>query len=190
MALPVLAAMSAACEPGVSRVVPGPVTSIYSPQEFSYAAGGRDLHTVVAGNPFGGDQAAFARRVTNLMQGKHFGPRTHFTTMPNETARRDYRVMMVFNPGDAMTATGLCEREVIPTAPPSASTGQPRSIQLQAVFCRGSSLASTATGWVEGVTSPEDGSFESLVGSTTMALFPQEDPTRGGQRLCPFLGGC
>lgn len=183
-----LAAGLAACGPGISRVMPGPTTSIYSPTEFSYAAGGRDLRTVVMGNPFGGDPASFAQRVTALMQGKHFGPRTHFTPTPGDTARSDYRVLMVFNPGEAIPATGLCSRPAIATRPPSPP-GTPQPIELQAAFCRGNTLASAATGYVDGVTGPQDGSFVSLVGGTTLALFPPDDPNRSGDdRLCGALG--
>ena len=56
-------------------------SSLYSFGEFVLASGGRDTIVVVRGNPFGMDQMAFEKAVTDAMQGQNSGPRTNFTTL-------------------------------------------------------------------------------------------------------------
>ena len=153
-----------------SRVVSDNVSTAYSPLEFSSAAGGRDLATEVYGNPFPIDQSSFDQTVTDLMQGKHFGPPTHFTTTPNESANRRYKVVMVFNPAENIANPQICGGGPITT---DKRPGQP--IRLQAAFCRGGTLTST-NGWAPAVASPQDPAFRSLITDTTFELFPLRDP--------------
>src|SRR3954463_1960233 len=101
-----MALMLGACSG--SRVVSDNVSTAYSPLEFSAAAGGRDLATEVYGNPFPMDQISFDQTVTELMQGKPFGPPPHFTTTPNHSSTRRYKVVMVFNPAENIVNTQIC----------------------------------------------------------------------------------
>jgi len=152
-----------------SRVVSDNVSTAYSPLEFSAGAGGRDLATEIYGNPFNMDQASFDRAVTDLMQNKHFGPPTHFTTTPNDSANRRYKVVMVFNPVENIISSQVCGGGPIPT---SVEPGQP--VRLQAAFCRGGALTST-NGWAPAVASPQDPAFRSLIEDTTFE-FPDPRP--------------
>lgn len=175
-----------------SRVVESHASPIYSLSEFSYAAGGRDLRTVVQGNPFGGpfgcDDPAFGRTVTAIMQGKHAGPPTRFTTTPGESARPLYRVMMVFNPAETIPSADLCAHETLRTKPARTKPATAEPIELQAAFCRGSSTATAVTGYLPGATSPEDPLFRTLVADATMALLsPVRDINRGDDCFGP---GC
>jgi hypothetical protein len=83
----------------------------YDAGEFGYAAGGRDLRVIIVGNPFGGDQAAFGRVVTDAMQGRNLGPQTNFTTTPGPSAREIYRVVMVFDPPNGLSADTTCQSD-------------------------------------------------------------------------------
>lgn len=171
-----------------SRVVESHISPIYSLSEFSYAAGGRDLRTVVQGNPFGGDDPAFGRTVTALMQGKYAGPPTHFTTTPGESSRPLYRVMMVFNPAESVPSADLCARDTLRTQPATAKPATAKPIELQAAFCRGSSTATAVIGYVPGAASPDDPLFRALIADATMALLsPSTDINRGDN--C-FGSGC
>jgi hypothetical protein len=167
-----------ACADGLSRVMADTPSTAYSPLEFSAAAGGRDLRTDIHGNPFPIEQTAFNHAVTQLMQNKHFGPSTHFTTTPNETANPNYRVVMVFNSSGTVLNTNLCSAAPIPTRP---ATGEP--IRVQAAFCRGGTLTS-ATGWAPAVASPEAPTFQRLIADTTFSLFPFRDPNQDDDQGC------
>ena len=164
----VMASVLSACSG--SRVVSDNVSTAYSPLEFSAAAGGRDLATEVYGNPFPIDQISFDQTVTDLMQGKHFGPPTHFTTTPGESANRRYKVVMVFNPAENIANPQICSGGPIAT---DRQPGQP--IRLQAAFCGGGTRTSTTVG-APAVTSPQDPAFRSLITDTTFELFPLRDP--------------
>jgi hypothetical protein len=166
-----------------SRVVSDNVSTAYSPLEFSAAASGRDLATEVYGNPFPIDQTSFDQTVTDLMQGKHFGPPTHFTTTPNDSANRRYKVVMVFNPSENIVNTQICSGGPIAT---NKQPGQP--IRLQAAFCRGGTLTST-NGWAPALTSPQDTAFRSLISDTTFELFPLRDPNHNDSN-CGFNFNC
>jgi len=165
-----------------SRVVSDNVSTAYSPLEFSAGASGRDLATEVYGNPFAMDQTSFDRSVTDLMQGKHFGPPTHFTTTPGDSANRRYKVVMVFNPAENIVNQQICSGGPIAT---NTQPGQP--IRLQAAFCRGGTLTST-NGWAPAVTSPQDPAFRSLIADTTFELFPLRDPNHSDNNCSMGLG--
>jgi hypothetical protein len=166
---------------GVPRVVTDLPTMAYSPLEFTSASAGRDFNVVVLGNPFGGDDRAFAATVVDAMQGRHAGPRTHFTTTPDESARRDYRAVLVFNPAVNILNAGLCGSGPVPVRPPAP--GQP--IMAQAAFCRSGGEMSGVTGWLEEVRSADEPGFRALVGSMTYELFPAHNPESGcGIALC------
>jgi len=162
---------------GLSRVVPDTPATAYSMMEFSYAAGGRDLRTVIQGNPFVMDKAAFDRAVTDLMQGKHFGPPTRFTTTPDDSAMPPYKAVMVFNPVQVLNNNLLCTDQEIPTRPP----GGP--ITVQAAFCRGGTLTS-ANGFAPAQSGPDTSVFRSLITDLTFFLVPARNPTTEDHDNC------
>ena len=92
----------------------------YSPREIAYAGGPGELWTEVAGNPFMGTKADFDQIVTQSMYGAHFGPPTHFTTMPGPNARRVFHVRLLFN-GTATDQGQICN------GPPQTIQGAPTS---------------------------------------------------------------
>lgn len=171
-----------------SRVVTIPPSHLYTPLEFSYAAGGRDLTTEISGNPFGMDQATFDQVVTDLMRGRHFGPPTNFTTTPGPSAREPYHVVLAFNPEGALTHQALCLRRRVPTQP----LGADGRMTLQAAFCRGGGMMTGVVGYASGVRSIEDPAFRRMIADTTLSLFPPVDPDRDDdcRPSAGFLGFC
>jgi hypothetical protein len=162
--------LTAACA-GVDRVVPE-YSDIYTPNEVSYASTGRDFATEVHGNPFGGDQVAFKKAITDALQRYYVGPPTTFTTTPDATALRPYRVVFWFNPAVPVPNQALCLQSELPSGPPS------NDIVVQAAFCRGGGMASAATGWLDGVKSTTDRGFGLLMADLTYSLFPPYYPAR------------
>lgn len=162
----IAAGMLAGCS-DTPRVVASEPAPAYSINEVSYAASGRDFRVTITGNPFGGDQQAFARRVVAAMQNRIPGVVTTFTTTPNETARPDYRVALAFNPPINLTASEVCGAQPIPTRAPDP-TGP---LMMMGAFCRGGAMTS-ATGWLDAPKGADDPAFDALVGHMTRALFP------------------
>lgn len=172
-----LAAMAglAACAGGGVRLTQQEAAPTYSPGEFAYAGAGRDLRVVVLGNPFGGDPAAFARAVTDAMQGRHWGQRANFTTEPGPSARQRYRVVMLFDPGPGLNRYSLCDEPAESLPRDAAGEG----VTLFAAFCRGKRLRSSIKGYVGAASGTSDPAFRELVGQVTNGLFP---PDRGLDR--------
>jgi hypothetical protein len=145
----------------------------YNPAQFGYAAGRRDLTTVIRGNPFDLEQKAFEstfvdqlNRTSNLVQP------THFTTTPGETARPDYRAVFVFDAGPA-PATFYCSQPMrVPVVKPKDK------VRLVAAFCRNQGVMTTVTGEVAGLSDIDDPRFFELINQMVTLLFPPIDPTR------------
>lgn len=143
-------------------------SSSYSIHYFAYLTSGRDTRVVVRGNPFDMDQAGFARSVTAAMQGNHWGPRTHFTTTPGPSAHKDFKVALLFNGPENVTADELC-------ASPErfdsvAGTG---NVRVQAAWCYGSVAETEVEAWTRfSITDPRSSRFRDLMAQVTMTLFP------------------
>lgn len=172
--------LASACSMDV-RLTQQEVSPSYKAGEFAYAGAGRDMRVVVVGNPFGGDQATFGGVVTDRMQGNHWGPRTHFTTTPNETARSSYRVVMLFDPPRTLVGMRLCRVEG--SSLPTVRTGD--EIILFAAFCRGNESMTEIKGRIAGATGPEDPVFGDLIAQVTNALFPPDRRFEDDHGGCP-----
>jgi len=161
----------AACGDQVVRVRGQTMSGSYNAGDFGYAAGGRDLRVVIVGNPFGGDQAAFERAVTDAMQGRNHGQETNFTTSPGPSARAEYRAVMVFNPSNNLVGGTVCQRD--PTSLPTAA-GEGTAVALVAVFCLSEQSLTQVRGDIDAAVGPDDPNFAELVGQSTQALFPSK----------------
>ncbi|HYG90482.1 MAG TPA: hypothetical protein VD978_29955 [Azospirillum sp.] len=172
----------------VTADIPSPA---YTRGEVAYAASNRDLRVVIHGDPFGMDPQSFGHLVTDSMQNRISGVHTNFTTMPNQTTRPEYSVVLAFNPAQTMLSSYLCSGQPIQTSPP----GGP--IVVQGAFCRdtglfglfggaglfglfGGGALTSATGWLDSPREPTDPDFKALIGNMTQALFPtvQDAATR------------
>ena len=176
---------AAACLPtdGV-RLTHEHLSQVYDSGEFAYAGAGRDLHTVVHGNPFGGGQPAFGRAVTDAMQGRHWGQRTHFTTAPGADARNTYKVVLLFDPPIDFTGLRLCRDDDATLA------GVPRrgdAVQVFAAFCRGDKSLTEIKGSIASASGAKDPAFRELIGDVTSALFPPAHPSRGQDKCNKFV---
>ena len=146
------------------RVVIEDVNPLYSRTEFFAAADGRDLRTIVLGNPFGA--STFDGAVTEIMTTTPVGPRTRFTTTPGPSANRDYSVAVAFNPSPDVLAVNLCNVQSLPTA------AAQRPIVVRAAFCAGGGEASAVSGYLDQATGPGDPKFVDLIRNLTLQLFP------------------
>jgi hypothetical protein len=138
--------------------------STYDFNNFSTYHAERDTRVVIHGNPFNMNAAAFARAVTDQMQGANNGRRTNFTTSPGKSAEKNLRVVMAFNAvnGDY----DLCEGKPIETKPTK------NMLRLTAAWCfadRQDSMVEATVGAAKGV---GDQRFRDIVQQTVLNLFP------------------
>jgi hypothetical protein len=164
-----LAALLAGCA-GQPYVYDETVSSAYRLSEFGYGAGRRDLTTVIRGNPFGMDQAAFDQTLIEILNRHQPRPQpTNFTTTPGESARPAYRALFIFNSPAAVNNLSVCRGDV-----QQVNTGD--LLRLTAAFCRRGGALTTLTAQIEGVDSVDDPRFEELMSQVVVLLFPLHNP--------------
>jgi hypothetical protein len=169
----------AACSSAVEQVSYTEVRSAYSFGEAGYAADGRDLWTVIQGDPFRMMDSSFADTVTSLM---HSPLRTRFTTQPGESAIKLYRVVLRFGaePGVSPPICGA--------ATPTFDTAA-RPVRVHAAFCRGEQILTEAVGFVN-ANAASDPAFRTNVAAVSRELFPLRDQLRDSRRGCIGMGKC
>ncbi|MEE8223858.1 MAG: hypothetical protein V3S59_06105 [Alphaproteobacteria bacterium] len=163
--LAAMAVVMGACGPGTVRLQSDFNRSTYDHRNFTLYHGARDTLVVVHGNPFGMDPAAFAKAVTDNMQGANPGPRTNFTTTPGKSAEKNLLVVMAFNARVGIYQ--LCQGTDIETRRLS------HQLTLTAAWCfdgRQDSLVEAVVGPAKGAGDPR---FRALIRQTVLNLFPQ-----------------
>ncbi len=162
--LALAAAVLGACSGGLVRLQSEVAPTTYDHLNFNLYHAERDTKVDVHGNPFNMDGAAFARSVTNHMQGANVGRPTNFTTAPGPSAERNMRVVMAFN--TEADGYDLC------TARSFRPRGRNERLTLKAAWCFGDRQDSTVVAYVHGARSVNDPAFHELVDQTVMNLFP------------------
>ncbi len=153
------------CTGGVSTVAS--TSYLYSFGEFILASGGRDTIVVVRGAPFEMDQKAFEKAVTDAMQGQNSGPSTNFTTAPTENAKKEFRVVILFNGSQTVLADNLCK------APEKYDSRKgAKGLHLSAAYCWEDVSLTEVDVWAGAVSGTDSPTFASLVGQATRDLFP------------------
>ncbi len=145
-------------------------SSLYSYGEFVLASGGRDTIVVVRGNPFEMDQKAFEKAVTAAMQGQNFGPRTNFTTEPTENTKKEFKVVILFNGSQTVLADNLCK-----SPEKYGSRNGAKGLHVTATYCWEDESLTEVDGWAGAVAGAGSPAFSSLIGQTTLELFPTRD---------------
>ncbi len=160
------AAVLGGCAGGTVTTVAS-TSSSYSFGEFVLASDGRDTIVVVRGNPFGIDQKAFEKAVTDAMQGQNSGPRTNFTTGPTENAKKEFKVVILFNGSQTVLADNLCK------APEKyGSQKGAKGLHVTATYCWEDESLTEVDGWAGAVAGADSAVFASLIAQTTLELFP------------------
>lgn len=121
----------------------------------------------VSGNPFPIPQSDFNRQISETIQAPGY--------IPTSTGPR---VRMVFNGAPATgnaAASGdyICET----SGDTGTAIGHPAGsrITLSAAYCNGGSALTFATGYIDGVTGPNDAEFRDYVRNMAVYLFPSPE---------------
>ncbi len=177
----VLAFLAVSCGGAIVRLTQQEVSPSYKAGEFGYAGARGAIRVIVAGDSLGADPLALGKAVTDAMQGRHWGPRTNFTTLDHPGVRPSYRVVMMFNPAPTMVGMRLC-REDPSTLPIVRPVDE---IVLFSAFCRGGESMTEIKGRIAGATGLDNPAFAELVGQVTHALFPPDRRFEGEQGGAP-----
>jgi hypothetical protein len=149
-------------------------TVAYSPTEFGRAAGGRELLTVVRGDPFALGAERFAEQVVTALARHPPRPQpTTFTLEPGPGADPSYRALFLFDAPPAALQGELCAQ---PPAVPVVDPGG--RVRVLAAFCREGRLLTKVTGEIPRADGPDDARFDALLSQVVLALFPLTEPTR------------
>jgi len=179
-----MALVAGACASSTSPVIGG---ADYAPQydfsEFYAATDGKTFRVIVAGNPFPQlSQQEMQRRLLPVMQANRPRPRLTFTyDVPMELPRPDYRLVMVFDTANDLTAARVCAGEVRHRARPPEPSGR---FSVFAVYCRNDEALSQTTAWTP-ATGPEDPRVGQLLLQLFLVLFT-DAPMIGRPRF-PFM---
>lgn len=124
----------------------------------------------VHGNPFKVDQSALDAAIVDRMSRAIQRRITHFTTDPGTAPQPDYRVVIAFGLPKGRNGDALCGPEgSVPALEPPADT-----ITLRAAFCHKETLWSDVGGRMPMVESPDHETFQTLIRTMTIELFPEE----------------
>ena len=162
--------LAGACQPEVYSVTQD---RLYSPSEFRFAAGAKEVFTNIRGNPFGSPDGQFEALVLGAMQRgvQHIDTalvrRPTFTTRRERAARPDYRITLVLNPKEGVGAAEVCSApDGVAIAPGGGG------LRARMVFCRDGRVLSTSFGAITGVDDPADPGFRRMIAHMTRELFP------------------
>ena len=143
---------------GAGRFDSGRTFTNGSRSSFAQIAGGRDLHTIVTGNPFTVDDSALAGAVTQVFNTRNSRARSNFTTSPGPSARADVALVVHFNAAQRILPSLLC------TDPLSAPTDPAvRPIVMDIVFCEGTKAISGRRGTLAEANGPDDQQFKDFL---------------------------
>lgn len=177
------ALLAASCGGATVVIFQQEISPSYRAGEFGYAGARGAIRVIVTGDRLDIPAERLERMVTDAMTGRHWGPRTKFTTQDHPGIRPSYRVVMMFNPAPTMIGMRLCRDD--PATLPVARPGS--GILLFAAFCRGGESMNEIKGRIAGVSGPENPAFAELVGQVTHGLFPPERRPEDDNNAPPWL---
>jgi hypothetical protein len=171
-------ALAALLLAGCSTVSPGGVihhTTIGvsgTAQNVSYGAAGRNLRTIVIGNPTSLPQEEFAAIVREHMEGANFGRPVHPVAADIMTPPEGYRLILAFGVARGVGDGTLCA-SLPAEQPPAHPSG---SVSLKAAFCTDQRPVRSLTGEAFSAADPRNPQFRSFLRSVGLALFNPQNP--------------
>jgi hypothetical protein len=180
--IPLLGLLAVACAPGAGSVGGADYDPAYDFSEFYRVADGHTFHVIVDGNPFPTiAQDEMRRRLLPVLQASRPRPRLTFTyAEPAEPQHPDYRVALVFDAANDLTAARVCANQIRHRPEPSGR------VQVFAVYCRNDAALSQAVASTV-ATGPEDPRLQDLLSLLFLVVFSEQPPI--GHPPFPFIFG-
>jgi hypothetical protein len=167
----VIGFLLASCAPGSGSIGGADYDPAYDFSEFYRVTDGRTFHVIVDGNPFPSlapDDTK--RRLLPVMQANRPRPRLTFTyAAPTEPQHPDYRMVLVFDAANDLTAARVCAGQIRHRPEPSGR------FMVFAVYCRNDSALSQAVASTVAA-SPEDPKVGALLSQLFLVLFTDSPP--------------
>ena len=166
-----LSGILTACAGVVVQDEPAPRGAYYE-GEFDYATKKGAIHTIVAGNPFGGSDEEFGTLVRGLMYEQNRDLPAEFVASPNVRTSPPYKVVVAFNKARSISPDEMCaDPGGLPTVPGS------RELRIDIAFCHGDRSKSDTSGYAHDVSGTTHPNFVSLVQQATFTMLPQSGET-------------
>jgi hypothetical protein len=161
----------AGCASGAGSIGGADYDPAYDFSEFYRVTNGRIFRVVVAGNPFPAIAPEEMRqRLLPVMQANRPRPRLTFTyAVPAERQHPDYRMVLVFDAANDLTAARVCADQIRTKPEPSDR------FSVFAVYCRNDAALSQAVARTTAVT-PEDPRTGQLLRQLFRVLFIEAAP--------------
>jgi hypothetical protein len=177
-----VALLLASCAPGSGSVGGADYDPAYDFYEFYRVADGHNFHVIVDGNPFPAlSPGEMKRRLLPVLQASRPRPRLTFTyAAPAEPQHPDYRVVVVFNAANDLTAARVCANQIRVRPEPT------ERIQIFGVYCRNDAALSQAVATAV-ATSPEDPRLQETLSHLFLVVFSEQPPLR--HPPFPFMFG-
>jgi hypothetical protein len=171
----ILSLFLSACIADSIRITESEFDTAYDYMNFSNYLAGKDTAVQIHGNPFSMDKAAFARALTQHMQGANEGEPTNFTTTPKygdpdaDTTNKEFRVIVAFNINPKPST--LCTAKKF-RAKKSAQKPDP-VLRIHLAWCFENDEHSTIIAETSMPKSAQDPRFRALIEQSVRDLFPQ-----------------
>ena len=165
--LAVLSAVVPAFSPTRAQTVGGfDYAPEYDFSEFWAATDGRYFRVIVAGNPFPHLPLELVKQqLLPVMQANKPRPALTFTyQVPPQEMRPDYRLVLVFDPANDLTAARVCAGEYF-LKPPT-----PGRVYVFGIYCRNELALSQTTAWTQ-ATGPDDPRLGPMFAQLFMTVF-------------------
>lgn len=163
----VISMLLSAALPGRAQTVGGfDYAPEYDFSEFWAATDGRYFRVIVAGNPFPHlPIEQVKQRLLPVMQANKPRPALTFTyQLPSEEPRPDYRLVLVFDPANDLTAARACAGQFF-LKPPT-----PGRVYVFGIYCRNDLALSQTTAWTQ-ATGPDDPRLGQMFAQLFLTLF-------------------
>jgi len=172
-ALVALTLLLGACAgPGGATVSRVDVQALYSPGLMQWIGGGRDLDLRVTGNPTRVAPAMWEESIAEAMNATAWLPDTNITTMPDDTARGNFHISVVFNAPAALDGRSLCLGQVAPeTLLPDDGTSR-----IAMALCNHARPVSSAWAATAPILAPGAPQLQAALGQLMRQIFPRRDP--------------
>lgn len=192
-----LAGALAACSTATST---GPV-SIAPSYDRAYIAdvaerGGMPL--VLRGDPFPGNNGAFAQQVATALTDAHFGPAFTVFADPAEAPDGSAKTVLVVNPKRPVNSGNVCRTGTTGTpgdgpdggpdgdsdgSSQGSAAGSAGTLEFTIAFCSANRRLSSMRGRLADVSGPEDPRIGATFRQVAIQLYPPRNPDRNDQDL-------
>lgn len=143
-------------------------------QNVNFGAAGRNLRTIVIGNPTALPQEEFAAIVRDHMQGANFGRPVKLVPAGLATPPEGYRLVLLFGSLPGVGDRTLCQAPLPAGGGPEAVVDG--DLSVKAAFCTDERPVRSLTGEAFNFNDPRDPRFKRFLRDVGLAVFSPQNP--------------